>query len=375
LLINYKYIKINALLIQTKKPLTQTYYIHINKIMEKYKLLIVLVIVLLSSSCSKQCNNPIFPAEDRASVSNNTGEVYMSIINETATHMIVNFLFEKGSRNYWHYHEGITQTLLVLSGEGYYQEHGQAKQKIKAGDVIVTKPGVHHWNGSTTDSYLNCMTVTEIVDGEHVVQIRPVSDEEYNSYKETINTINNKQMERKTNIGSVLALYPTPVTLVGALVDGKVNWLIVSHVGIIGHDKIMLSMRKSHYTNKGVIKEGKLSVSIVDETSLKRVDYVGTISGENIDKSRLFEYELSENGVPLPLELPLTMECEVVDNYQTDTFDNFICKISNTYVMSEFITENGKVNYEKLKPVLFEMPTYSYLQTGDIIAKCRTLNK
>lgn len=31
----------------------------------------------------------------------------------------------------------------------------------------------------------------------------------------------------KKNIGSMIALYPKPLTIVGAEVDGKVNWLVV----------------------------------------------------------------------------------------------------------------------------------------------------
>ena len=41
----------------------------------------------------------------------------------------------------------------------------------------------------------------------------------------------------KKNIGNVLALYPTPVVVVGTEVNGKVNWLLVAHVGIIGMTK------------------------------------------------------------------------------------------------------------------------------------------
>ena len=29
-----------------------------------------------------------------------------------------------------------------------------------------------------------------------------------------------------------------------------------------------------------------------------------------------------------------------------------------------------KLDYRSLKPVLFEMPTYEYLRTGDVIGKC-----
>ena len=56
----------------------------------------------------------------------------------------------------------------------------------------------------------------------------------------------------KKNIGSTLALYPTPAVVVGAIVDGKPNWLLVAHLGIIGHDRVMVSMAKAHYTNHGI---------------------------------------------------------------------------------------------------------------------------
>lgn len=35
------------------------------------------------------------------------------------------------------------------------------------------------------------------------------------------------------NIGSKLALYPMPLLVIGAMVDGKVNWLLAGHSGII----------------------------------------------------------------------------------------------------------------------------------------------
>ena len=64
---------------------------------------------------------------------------------------------------------------------------------------------------------------------------------------------NRTEMEKK-NIGNVLALYPKPMTVVGAEVNGKVNWLVVGHTGIIGHDRVLVSMNKSHYTNQGIRK-------------------------------------------------------------------------------------------------------------------------
>ena len=179
----------------------------------------------------------------------------------------------------------------------------------------------------------------------------------------------------KKNIGNKLALYPMPVTVVGTEVNGKVNWLLVAHVGIIGHNRILVSMSDKHYTNQGIIESKKLSVNLVDRKMLPKADYVGSVSGASVDKSGVFDFHWGENGTPVIDASPLTMECDVVDIYKSDGFDNFICSIANTYAAPDVLDADGKLDYTRLKPVLFEFPTYSYMATGEIIGKCRNLDK
>lgn len=179
----------------------------------------------------------------------------------------------------------------------------------------------------------------------------------------------------KKNIGSVLGLYPSPLVVVGTMVNGKPNWVLVGHLGIMGHDHIMVSLAKSHFTNQGIKETKLLSVNIVDEALLKKADYVGCVSGAKVDKSEVFEYSTGEAGAPMITASPLTMECSVEDIYDTKGFDNFILKIENTYVEETVLNEAGKINYHELKPVLFEMPTYEYLKTGDVIGKCMSFGK
>lgn len=185
---------------------------------------------------------------------------------------------------------------------------------------------------------------------------------------------NSTEMEKK-NIGSLLALYPKPMKVVGAEVKGKVNWLVVGHTGIIGHDRILVSMNKSHYTNQGIKASKKLSINLVSREMLPKADYVGSVSGASVDKSEVFDFHWGENGSPVIDASPLTMECNVVDIYETEGFDNFICSIVNTYAAPEVLDSEGKLDYTKLKPVLFEFPTYTYLATGEVIGKCRNLEK
>ena len=179
----------------------------------------------------------------------------------------------------------------------------------------------------------------------------------------------------KKKIGNTLALYPTPLVVVGAMVNGKPNWLLVGHLGIMGHDHVMVSLAKAHYTNQGIKESKKLSINIVDEGLLPQADRSGCVSGSQEEKSRLFDFMLADGGVPMITDAPVVMECSVEDIYETTGFDNFICTIDNTYAEENVLTEDGKLDYRTLKPVLFEMPTYEYLKTGDVIGKCMSFGK
>ena len=179
----------------------------------------------------------------------------------------------------------------------------------------------------------------------------------------------------KKNIGNNLALYPTPLAVVGTMVNNKPNYVLVGHLGIIGHDRVMVSLSKTHYTNQGIKENRSLTINLVDEKMLAKADYVGCVSGNTTDKSGVFDYDTAETGAPIIKESPLVMECIVDDIYNTEGFDSFICRIAAVHADETILDEKGKINYVDFKPVLFEMPTYKYLRTGDVIGDCMKIAK
>ena len=69
----------------------------------------------------------------------------------------------------------------------------------------------------------------------------------------------------KKNIGPRLALYPVSITVIGAMNGETPTWTLAGHLGIIGHDRVLVSLAAPHFIN-GKIKETKrLSVNLVDE--------------------------------------------------------------------------------------------------------------
>ncbi|HBO61485.1 MAG TPA: flavin reductase [Olsenella sp.] len=174
----------------------------------------------------------------------------------------------------------------------------------------------------------------------------------------------------RKNIGSALALYPMPVAVVGAMNGDEPTWTLVAHVGIIGHDRVTVSLASAHFINDCIKKAGRLSVNLASEPMLPQVAVAGAVSGARQSKAGLFAWEAAENGAPLVGEAPVSVACTVADVYETPGFETFVCTIDGTYVDEADLTEAGKIDYARVRPVLFEFPTYSYLRTGEVIGPC-----
>lgn len=86
--------------------------------------------------------------------------------------------FEPGSRTAWHNHPA-GQYLIVTSGIGWVQAEGEAKQVVRAGDVVWTPPGVFHWHGATTTQQMSHLAIWRFVDGSGGELGEHVTDKEY----------------------------------------------------------------------------------------------------------------------------------------------------------------------------------------------------
>ncbi len=90
----------------------------------------------------------------------------------------------------------------------------------------------------------------------------------------------------KRDLGPNLCLYPMPVTIVGANVDGRPNYLAVAHVGILNFSTpqyISIGLRSTHHTVRGIQENGTFSVNIPSEDEVVEVDHSGMVSGRKED--------------------------------------------------------------------------------------------
>lgn len=175
------------------------------------------------------------------------------------------------------------------------------------------------------------------------------------------------------DIGAVMGLYPMPATLVGTVLeDGRVNFLPIAHVGVVEHGHFLISVDQAHRLDDAAIqKNGVVSVSLISQDMMKAADWCGIVKAENTDKSEVFPWHFDDlEKAPVVENAPVCMTCRAEQMVTVGAFHNFILKPVHTYVQEENLNERGKIDYEKVSPVLFEFQSAQYLSTGNVIAKC-----
>lgn len=89
-----------------------------------------------------------------------------------------NVAFEPGARTAWHTHP-LGQTLIITSGLGRVQREGGPIEEIRPGDVVWFGPYEKHWHGATATTAMTHIAIQEALQGEVVVWMEHVTDEQY----------------------------------------------------------------------------------------------------------------------------------------------------------------------------------------------------
>ena len=179
----------------------------------------------------------------------------------------------------------------------------------------------------------------------------------------------------KIELGAKNCLYPLPTVLVGALVNGKPNYITIAHVGIMDLESVSLSMNKRHYTNLGIKTNKTFSINLPSETMVKETDYCGLVSGKDHGKADMFKtFYGTLKTAPMIQQCSVNMECELIKTVDFPNHDVFIGKITNTYC-DEAVLNDDEVDIEKVQPILFVMNDRSYYGLGKKLANAWNIGK
>lgn len=177
----------------------------------------------------------------------------------------------------------------------------------------------------------------------------------------------------KVKLGQVPYLYPIPITLVGAQVQGKPNFATIGDTGLVGiHPALVfISSHREHYTNIGILANNTFSINIPNTSMLAKVDLCGSISGRDLDKSALFETFYGETGsAPMIAECPLNLECRVVKEFCLQHRQVFIGEVVQAYASPDCVhARDGRdqvVAMDSLDPIVYALDNRYYRIGGPI---------
>ena len=181
----------------------------------------------------------------------------------------------------------------------------------------------------------------------------------------------------KINLGSTIPAYPMPVSLVGAHVNGKPNFMAVAWFTMASYKppKIAIALGKGHHTNPGIRENQSFSLCLASADMVEATDYCGIVSGKKTDKSTLFDLFYGDlKTAPMIKVSPLCMECRLVDTVESSLNEIFIGEIIGTYTEERFLSD-GNLDFRKMKPLILSQPDAFYWTLGEPLAKAWSIGK
>jgi len=177
----------------------------------------------------------------------------------------------------------------------------------------------------------------------------------------------------KIKLGAVPLVYPIPIVLVGATVDGVANFTEVGDCAVMGIQPalVTISLSATHHTTKGIDDTGVFSINFPSTEMLSLTDYCGMVSGRDVDKSKLFNvFQGEHTDAPLIEDCPVGLECRVLEVVQVKHRRLFIAEVVECYVSNQFVEtvdgEHAVADLSKLNPIIYALDN-RYYRIGDAI--------
>ena len=146
-------------------------------------------------------------------------------------------------------------------------------------------------------------------------------------------------MVSKKRLGPVPLLYPVPIVLVGAMVDGRANFATVGDCAIMGIQPalVAVSLSDGHFTTRGIRDLRMFSVNVPTTQQLGLVESMGAQSGRDVDKSTWVAWRLGDAlSVPLIDDCPVNLECRVLQDGTVSHRHFFVAEVLEAHLSDDF---------------------------------------
>lgn len=185
----------------------------------------------------------------------------------------------------------------------------------------------------------------------------------------------------KKSLGAKTLLYPTPVLVVGTYAaDGRPNAMTAAWGGVACSKPpcVSVSLRAATASHGNIMERKAFTISLPGEDNAAQADYFGIVSGRDGDKFEALGLTPVRSDLvdaPYVGEFPLVLECEVVGVHELGLHTQFIGEIKDVKVDEAVLDDDGRMDVERLRPIMFILDPGSYHGVGALIGKAYTIGK
>lgn len=184
-------------------------------------------------------------------------------------------------------------------------------------------------------------------------------------------------MMTKRALGSTLPPMGLPVAVVGAKVQGKVNFCTIAWVTMIDDEppKMAVVMGKDRRTKDGILENRTFSINLPDADLAAAADHCGLVSGHDADKSGVFDVFFGKTlTAPMARECPVNIELTLHDLIELEGTDLVIGEVEEVYIDEGRMT-NGRPDLDRLQLLMYLSSAALYFSTGRTIAEAFKVGK
>ena len=182
----------------------------------------------------------------------------------------------------------------------------------------------------------------------------------------------------KKSLGNAGELFPQSVFIIASYGDDDTpNAMNAAWAGECTRHEICFNIG-DHKTTENIVKRGAFTVAPANAANVVTADYFGIANGKRVNtaEKRALTFARSEHvDAPVIEEYPLTMECEVSAIDGDEHGARIVGKIVNVLVDEDVLDADGKVDFGKFQPLVYDAAHMTYRVVGKEVGGAWSVGK
>lgn len=168
----------------------------------------------------------------------------------------------------------------------------------------------------------------------------------------------------KRSLGVKNLVFPEPAMVIGSYdKEGKANIMTAAWFGVANSRplKVSVSLRPATYSYHCIMASQAFTVNVPDSSLISYVRFAGKYSGKDLNKfieTGLTPVRSEYVNAPYVKEFPIVLECKVTEFHDLGSHRQFIGQVVDTKIDERLLDEEGKVNMDLFKPIVYGQGQY-----------------